>query len=123
MTKRLFGILLVVILFTATPASARTIVVDRGRANGKFVAARAEGSVNGPRALFVKVKSRPTDLRVRVLWNTFCSGGSNAGDFYARTAVVRQVRTSANPGTCSFAATAQLRDGGGRITVILLARI
>jgi hypothetical protein len=115
-------------LLVAAPASARIIVVDRDRAHGDNVFVNASGDVNDPEALFVKVKSRPTNQRVRVIWNVVChrpSGSSStSGDFYRRTTVYERVRMPfANPESCGFAATVQRTGGSGRLTLVLLARV
>jgi hypothetical protein len=114
------------ILLAAAPASAGTIVVDR--ANGDFATATANGNVREPKALFVKVKTNPTNKRVHVTWSVFCyqPGGSDSssGDFSGRTTVYRQVRMPfANPGNCGFSATARLGAGTAHLTVVLLARV
>ena len=115
-------------LLAAAPASARIIVVDRDRAHGDYATANAIGSVNDPKAVFVKVKSDPTDKRVRVIWNVTCSrpSGQSAtgGDFYRRTTVYEQLRMPfANPDICRYSATVQLTAGSARLTVVLLARV
>jgi hypothetical protein len=120
--------LVMTILTIATPAEARVVVVDRASARGDFAIAVASGNVDSPNALFVKVKSRPTGQRVDVFWNVVCSRGSGAGsrdgDFSGQTSIRRQVRMPyANPDSCTFAASAQLSDGSGRIVVILQARV
>ena len=130
MTRKLIGVLVAVMLLNATPASARTIEIDRARArsSGGFASAQAQGSVDDPKALIVEVISRPTNQPVRVLWNVFCGRGSEAdaraGEFNVRTKVRKKLRMPyADPDGCSFAATVALIDGTGRITVILLARV
>ena len=115
-------------LFAATPASARTIVLERDRAYGDNVSVNAVGEVNHPRALFVKVKSRPTNQRVRVLWNVFCSipsgSSSTSGNFYRRTNVYERVRMPfANPTVCRLTATVQRTVGTGPLILVLLARV
>ena len=131
MARKLLGVLVVVVmLLNATPASARTIEVDRGRAraSGGFASASASGTVDDPKALIIKVTSRPTHQRVRVLWNVFCGRGSvsaaRAGDFTMRTRIRKKLNMPyADPDYCTFAATISLSDGRGRITVILQARV
>jgi hypothetical protein len=117
--------LVAAMLLVATPAQARVVVIDRGRGNGEFATASASGTVNNPEALIVKVTSRPTNQRVRVLWNVFCYGpsGATAGDYVRRTTTEKQLRMpSPNPDSCTVSATLQLL-GSGRVTVVLLARV
>jgi hypothetical protein len=115
-------------LFAATPASARTIVVGRDRTTGDNVSVNAVGDAHDPEALFVKVKTRPTDQRVRVIWNVFCSNpsgsSSTSGSFYRRTTVYERVRMPyANPDFCRLTATVQRTVGGGSLILVLLARV
>lgn len=131
MARKVFGVLVVVaMLLNATPASARTIEVDRARArsSGGFASASATGTVDDPKALIVKVTSRPTNQPVRVIWNVFCGrgsvSGSRSGDFTVRTRIRKELKMPyADPDYCTFAATISLIHGRGRITVILLARV
>jgi hypothetical protein len=113
-------------LLAAPPANARSIVVDR--ANGDYATATANGDVRDPKALFVKVKTNPTNKRVHVTWSVFCyrpgGSGSSSGDFSGRTSMYKQVRMPfANPGNCGFSATARLSAGSAHLTVVLLARV
>ncbi len=116
------------VLFAAAPASARIIVLDRDRTHGDNALVNAEGEVNDPEALFVKVKTRPTNQRVRVIWNAFCdipSGfSSTSGNFYRRTTVYERVRMPfANPTHCRLTASVQRTVGSGRLILVLLARV
>ena len=116
------------VLFAAAPASARTIVLDRDRTTGDNSFVNADGEVNDPKALFVKVKTRPTNQRVRVIWNAFCdipSGFSRtSGSFYRRTNVYERVRMPfANPTHCRLTATVQRTVGSGSLILVLLARV
>ena len=116
------------VLFAAAPASARDIVLDRDRTSGDNAFVNADGEVNDPKALFVKVKTRPTNQRVRVIWNAFCdipSGFSRtSGSFYRRTNVYERVRMPfANPTHCRLTATVQRTVGSGSLILVLLARV
>lgn len=116
------------VLFAAAPASARIVVLDRDRTTGDNAFVNADGEVNDPEALFVKVKTRPTNQRVRVIWNAFCdipSGfSSTSGSFYRRTTVYERVKMPfANPTHCRLTATVQRSVGGGRLILVLLARV
>jgi hypothetical protein len=116
------------VLFTAAPASARVVVLDRDRTSGDNAFVNADGEVNDPEALFVKVKTRPTNQRVRVIWNAFCdtpSGFSRtSGSFYRRTTVYERVRMPfANPTHCRLTATVQRTVGTGSLILVVLARV
>jgi hypothetical protein len=72
------------------------------------------------------VKARPSQ-RVRVDWKVTCLRGSGTGSregrFNARTPVRRRVQMPfRRPDSCSFVATAKLRDSG-RLILILLAGV
>jgi hypothetical protein len=128
MRKLASGVLCVAMLLVATPASARTVEVDRAsaRSKGGFASANVQGRVDDPRALFVKVTSNPTRQRIRVIWNVFCWRGQDSaarsGDFTSRTRIRRELPISlSNPDYCTFAATTVLEGGEGRHTVFLLA--
>jgi hypothetical protein len=116
------------VVFAAAPASARMVVLDRDRTTGDNAFVNADGEVNDPNALFVKVKTRPTNQRVRVIWNVFCdipSGFSRtSGSFYRRTTVYERVRMPfANPTHCRLTATVQRTVGTGPLVLVLLARV
>src|SRR5262245_17985143 len=95
--KRLisFALALAIALGTASPASAAIRVVDRARARGDIAVASANGNVDEPRRLWVKVKAQPNQ-GVQVAWSLDCSQGNRDefmdGDFVATTPATRKVR-------------------------------
>jgi hypothetical protein len=128
MRKSIAVALVGAVLFAAAPASARDVVLDRDRTTTDNAFVNADGEVDDPEALFVKVKTRPTNQRVRVIWNVFCdipSGFSRtSGSFYRRTTVYERVRMPfANPTHCRLTATVQRTVGSGPLILVLIARV
>ena len=113
------------LLITAVPALARTHTFGRASASGGFAAAAASGTATRPRALYVRVVTRPRE-RVSVNWTMVCTTGfwsrSRSGAFTARGRATRNLRMPARrPASCTLSATGQLARGG-RLHISLLAR-
>lgn len=127
--KSVFAVTVTAItLLAATAATARadTVVIDRARARGDYAVAQASGSINHPKRIWVKVKSRPRQ-RTDGAWSMTCTKNSGAGSRSGRHSGTTPYRqrlrmTYPQPDSCSVAANAQL-SGSGRIIVILLARV
>ena len=127
--RKMFGVAITAItLIAATAATARadTVVIDRARARGNYAVAQASGSINHPKRIWVKVKSRPRQ-RADGAWSMTCTRGSGAGSRDGRHSGTTPYRQRLRmpypqPDSCSVAANAQL-SGSGRIIVILLARV
>lgn len=85
-------------------------------ASGEYAIANAAGNVNRPKAIYVRVKSRPYQ-KASGAWTVVCSkgfgAGSKSGQLRGRTPFVRRLRTSyARPDSCTASANAQLKRGG-----------
>ena len=96
------------------------------RAQGGYATCVAAGSVNHPKALFVKVGSSPSQ-HVTVYWSTVCTknsgAGSKSGHFSATTPVLRKIRMAYTaPDSCTVSADAQLSKKGS-IWVVLKAKV
>lgn len=111
----------------AEAASARIVVIDRGKARGDDTVAQANGSIDDPKRIWVKVKSRPRQEADGV-WNMICSRGSFAestdGQHSGSTPYRRRLRMPyRRPDRCSVAANAHRDSSSGLIVVVLLARV
>jgi hypothetical protein len=85
-------------------------------ANGEYAIAVAAGNVDHPKAIYLRVKSRPHQ-KVQGSWTVICSrgygAGSKSGDFEGQTTLDRKLKMSyRNPSSCTASAAAQLSDGG-----------
>lgn len=111
----------------AQPALAEDIVrIGRDASHGWFAQVLAEGSVQFPNALFVKVRARPNQT-VDVSWSLTCHDEGNSrnrrGAFSAVTPVKRRLRIPyADAEECFVRAEGVVRNRG-RIILILLARV
>ena len=128
MRMRLIGSVLTLLLVAtaASEASADIRRIGRCRARGDFAICVADGSVDNPSRMWVKVKALPNQS-VSGSWTVVCSRGSGAGsrdgNFSGQTPLKRRIRMPyTNPDNCSVGASGQLSHGG-RIVVILLARV
>jgi hypothetical protein len=126
--RRLLVVLMAstLVLGLAVTSDAALRKLKKCSASGGFAVCTVSARVSRPKALFVKVTSRPKQ-RIEAFWSTVCTRGFGAGSkdgrFAGRTPIQRQVRMSyARPDSCSIAASAQL-DDRGRIKVILYARV
>jgi len=115
------------LLGTAAPAQAEIIGIGRATGSGDFASAIAQGDVDEPRALFVRVKSTPSQ-GIFVSWIVTCTRGNDIrltdGDYDTTTPDYRQIRIPfrRTPDDCDVTAGGFL-DEGGRVTVILYARV
>jgi hypothetical protein len=85
-------------------------------ANGDYAVAAAAGNVDRPKAIYLRVKSRPHQ-KVTGSWLVICSrgygAGSKDGDFQGQTPLVRRLKMPyKRPSSCTVSASAQLSDGG-----------
>jgi hypothetical protein len=113
-----FALILVVVPLVATAAlgGVRGKKIAQETANGEYAIAAAAGDADQPRALFLRVKSRPKQT-VSGSWLIVCSRGSGAGsksgDFEGKTTLVRKLRMPyKKPSSCTVSASAQLDEGG-----------
>ena len=84
--------------------------------SGDYAVAVAAGNVDDPAAIYVTVKSRPTQL-VSGAWTVVCSkgfgAGSKSGKIHGTTSLTRALKLPmGNPDSCTASADAQLSDGG-----------
>jgi hypothetical protein len=129
MRKVVLALAVVALLACAGLAAAaggtKPRVIGSASASGAYAIALANGSTEDPRALFVRVRSRPRQ-HVDGAWTVVChkksAERSRSGDIHGRTPLRRRLRLpSGHPSDCAVSATAQLARSG-RITVELLAR-
>lgn len=100
-------------------------VIGSAAASGNYAIVLASGHADHPRALFVRVRSRPRQA-VDGRWTVICRKGSRKrskiGEIHGGTPLRRRLRLPmAHPSDCTVSATAQLEQSG-RIIVQLLAR-
>ena len=112
------GVLIGIGLIAATMAAGGVPGKKFGQetASGEYAIAVASGSVNRPRAIYVRVKSRPNQ-KATGAWNIVCSkgfgAGSRRGQLRGRTPFVRKLTMSyRHPSSCTASASAQLSSGG-----------
>lgn len=105
-------LLLAAVAFGAVPGKK----FAQETANGEYAVAVAAGNTDDPSAIYLQVKSRPTQ-KVSGAWTVVCSkgygAGSKSGNFKGTTTMVRKLKMSyANPSSCTASASAQLSNGG-----------
>lgn len=110
----------------AETANAKIVVIDRESARGDDTTAQVSGSIDHPKRIWVKVRSRPRqDADGR--WEMLCQEGTHSrstdGQYSAMTPFRRRLRMGyRRPDKCGVVASAH-RSGSGRIVIVLLARI
>jgi uncharacterized protein (DUF736 family) len=97
-----------------------------GSAKGQNPVATAGGQVNKPRAIRVRIKSRPRGMKIGAQWATTCAKGTKSGSrgdqFRGRTPIKRRLRLRfRNPDVCNAWAKAGMK-GQGKLRVILSAQ-
>ncbi len=117
---------MLVLIALEAPASADVKRIDRATARGDYAITTASGSVDNPTAIWVKIKARPNQ-KAGGNWNMVCSKGSGAGsksgNYSGVTPFVRKLKMPySRPDSCTVAALGSLSKGG-KIIVILLARV
>lgn len=85
-------------------------------ASGDYAIAVASGNVDDPAAIYVRVKSRPSQS-LSGAWTVVCSkgtgAGSKSGEIHGTAPLTRTLRLPmGNPDSCTASANAQLSDGG-----------
>lgn len=100
-------------------------VIDTKSGSGDYAVVIASGSVSHPKAISVKVTSRPAQ-HVTGSWTMVCSkgvsAGSKSGNISGRGTFSRRMKMpTRHPDDCTVSASAQL-DRGGRVRVTLLSR-
>lgn len=104
----------------------KTRMVDRARAEGDRVRAKAQAAVKNPEAIAVRVSAAPKQ-RVTVVWALSCTntggkGGETAGATYSTmTPNIRELKLLDGPrDVCHVEATTRLLTG--RVKTTLLAK-
>ncbi len=101
------------------------LTIDTGRATGTFAVAQANGAIDNPGRLAIRISAAPK-RKTTIIWNMTCNQGSTARASRGRyTVTPLNTRNLELPlqkaDICAFAANAQL-SGRGRIKVTLLGR-
>lgn len=105
------------------PAPARKAAnFAKGEAEGDFAIASADGSIDDPTNLRVKVTATPPQ-KASVTYTVTCTKGTGVGSeddqFEATTPIKRTLKLpQADPDDCIVAANAQL-DEGGKVNIAL----
>lgn len=120
MHKKRFGVgLAVCLVFLAVSVALAGVPGEKfaqETASGEYAIANAAGNVDHPKAIYVRVKSRPHQ-RASGAWSVVCAkgfgAGSKSGQISGTTPFVRKLRLNyRNPTSCTASANAQLAEGG-----------
>jgi len=106
-------------------APAKQVRIDSGSASGDFAIASADGTIDDPSEVRMRVRATPPQ-EVQATWTMTCAQGTGAGSsddqFNATTPVSRRLKLpSKDPNDCTVAANAQLAEGG-KVTVTLTGK-
>jgi len=127
--KRLISVTAATVMLLAvlqTPAWADTKRIGKATARGDYATTIADGDVNNPTAIWVKIKARPNQ-KADGNWSMVCDkgvgAGSKSGSYSGTTPYVRRLKMPySRPDSCIVSALGSLSNSG-KIIVILLARV